>query len=186
MLPQSSVAIVPLFGRKGKRDIFVQVAGLNLALSWRGATRRELTVGQPSVLGTGNVMLRVQVVEEDDGVQLLLRDIFADVGWESSFHAMAEDAWAAMLQCRPDVVLLDIYLRDQMTGWDLLDRMRENPRTSDIPAVVCTGILISEAVAARLRHACIPLEAMPFDIDHQLETVQAAVGATQNRSSTVP
>jgi CheY-like chemotaxis protein len=52
---------------------------------------------------------------------------------------------------RPDMVLLDLHLPD-MHGADVLDRLRADPRTADIPVVVLTADA-SPGTMRRLRDA---------------------------------
>jgi len=37
----------------------------------------------------------------------------------------------------PDLIILDIYLPN-LNGWDLLDKLKENPETATIPVIICT------------------------------------------------
>jgi CheY-like chemotaxis protein/signal transduction histidine kinase len=51
-------------------------------------------------------------------------------------------------QYQPRAILLDVMLPN-IDGWDLLGRLRENPRTSNIPVIICT-ILPQEELALQL------------------------------------
>jgi DNA-binding response OmpR family regulator len=39
---------------------------------------------------------------------------------------------------RPDIILLDVMMGD-MDGWEVLSRLRNNPKTASIPVVMCTA-----------------------------------------------
>ncbi|MFO7323827.1 MAG: response regulator, partial [Chloroflexota bacterium] len=46
-------------------------------------------------------------------------------------------------ELRPEAVLLDVMM-PEMDGWELLQRIRNNPKTADIPVIVCTVFNDSE------------------------------------------
>jgi CheY-like chemotaxis protein len=51
---------------------------------------------------------------------------------------------------QPDVILLDLCMPD-VTGWDVVDRLREEPTTRDIPIVVMSGLSPQDAPSLRGR-----------------------------------
>jgi CheY-like chemotaxis protein len=53
---------------------------------------------------------------------------------------------------RPEVVLLDIRLPD-IDGFDVMDRLRADPLTVDIPVIVCTSSVLGAHQRSRLSHA---------------------------------
>ncbi len=53
---------------------------------------------------------------------------------------------------RPDVVLLDVRLPD-IDGFDVIDRLRADPSTADIPVIVCTSSVLPAHQRSRLNHA---------------------------------
>jgi signal transduction histidine kinase/CheY-like chemotaxis protein len=53
---------------------------------------------------------------------------------------------------RPDVVLLDLRLPD-IDGFEVIDRLRGDPATTDIPVIVCTSSVLAGHQRSRLGHA---------------------------------
>ncbi len=49
----------------------------------------------------------------------------------------AEQGLALATELQPKAILLDVMMPNR-DGWSLLGRLREHPRTEDIPVVVCT------------------------------------------------
>ena len=58
------------------------------------------------------------------------------------------DALSTAIEHMPDAIVLDVMLPG-IDGWELLDRLRANPQTSNIPIAVCT-ILPHESLALSL------------------------------------
>ena len=52
--------------------------------------------------------------------------------------ADGEEAWAALRAEPFDLVLVDLEM-PRLDGFDLVKRMRDTPRTSHLPVIVCTG-----------------------------------------------
>jgi CheY-like chemotaxis protein len=61
-----------------------------------------------------------------------------------------EQAWTELTQRRFDCVVLDLRLPD-MTGFQLLERMREDPTLRDLPVIVSTGKDLTEQEEIQLR-----------------------------------
>jgi len=50
-------------------------------------------------------------------------------------------AWEAVgvTSRRPDVIIIDIRLQNREDGWKILEQVRLDPMTTDIPAIVCSA-----------------------------------------------
>jgi len=62
--------------------------------------------------------------------------------------ASAEKMFSMLLKMRPDLILLDIEMPD-ITGFEALAKLKENPEWSDIRVVFLTGF-IDDSVLARV------------------------------------
>jgi CheY-like chemotaxis protein/HAMP domain-containing protein len=91
------------------------------------------------------------LVVEDDPVQQ--RDIVAQLtGPELDVLAVGtgQDAIRAVEQREVDCIVLDLGLPD-MSGFDLIDRVREDPRRRGIPIIVYTALDLTKRAQSRLR-----------------------------------
>jgi CheY-like chemotaxis protein len=92
---------------------------------------------------------RLLVVEDSPAEQLSIRELLGYDDIDVFIAATGEEALALITQEPFDCVVLDLRLPD-MSGFDVLERLRENPLVSDLPVVVFTGKELSPEEDARL------------------------------------
>jgi CheY-like chemotaxis protein len=124
-------------------------------------------------------MPRILVVEEDADIMMLIGEAFAGAPWQVIPCRHEENLLARLQNEQPDAVLLDTRLDGPYTGWELLRRIKDHPRTRNVPIIVCTGsVVLVEQQTSWLAARDIPLLKKPFDLD-ELETV---VGLTMRHA----
>lgn len=79
----------------------------------------------------------VAVVEDNEDNRVLLRAVF-DERYELIEYPNGPAALAGFVERRPDVVLLDLSLPG-MDGFEVLARIRAEPRLSDLPVIALTA-----------------------------------------------
>jgi two-component system cell cycle response regulator DivK len=80
----------------------------------------------------------ILVVEDNERNLKLLRDVLEYAGYDVRVARTAEDGIALAVKEPPDLVLMDLQLPG-IDGMEALRRLRENPRTADIPVVAVTA-----------------------------------------------
>ena len=80
----------------------------------------------------------ILVVEDNERNLKLVRDVLEYVGYDVRVARTAEDGIALAVKERPDLVLMDLQLPG-IDGMEALRRLRESPRTADIPVVAVTA-----------------------------------------------
>ena len=80
----------------------------------------------------------ILVVEDNDRNLKLVRDVLEYAGYDVRVARTAEDGIALAVKEPPDLVLMDLQLPG-IDGMEALRRLRENPRTVDIPVVAVTA-----------------------------------------------
>jgi len=88
-------------------------------------TRRK----QPSIL----------VVDDNDLNLALMRDLLSSRGYHVVTALSADEAWEAIRNEHPDLVLLDVIMPGR-SGYDLCRELKENLATRLIPVVMVTGL----------------------------------------------
>ncbi|WP_395736154.1 HAMP domain-containing protein [Prosthecobacter sp.] len=93
---------------------------------------------------------RLLVVEDDDTERMSIVALLGHDDIEITTVASGEEAYQTLLDRHFDCCVLDLRLPD-MTGFDLLDRIHEEPTLRDVPVVVFTGKDLSSEEETRLR-----------------------------------
>ena len=92
---------------------------------------------------------RLLVVEDDPAEQLSIQELLGYDDIDVTVAATGAEALAAVKQKPFDCVVLDLRLPD-MSGFEVLERLRDTPALSDLPVVVFTGKELSPEEDARL------------------------------------
>ena len=80
----------------------------------------------------------ILVVEDNERNLKLLRDVLEYAGYDVRVARTAEDGISLAASEPPDLVLMDLQLPG-IDGIEALRRLRESPRTADIPVVAVTA-----------------------------------------------
>jgi CheY-like chemotaxis protein/signal transduction histidine kinase len=92
---------------------------------------------------------RLLVVEDDPGEQLSIQELLGYDDIDVQVAASGSAALAAVAKELFDCVVLDLRLPD-MSGFDILERFRDDPSLSHLPVVVFTGKDLSQEEESRL------------------------------------
>jgi HAMP domain-containing protein/CheY-like chemotaxis protein len=93
---------------------------------------------------------RLLVVEDNDTERMSIVELLGHDDIEITTVASGEEAYQTLLDRHFDCCVLDLRLPD-MSGFDLLDRIHEEPSLRDVPVVVFTGKDLSSEEETRLR-----------------------------------
>jgi signal transduction histidine kinase/CheY-like chemotaxis protein len=95
---------------------------------------------------------KVLVVDDDPAARYLIRHMLAGSPYHVLEASTAEEAQRLAREERPQVVFLDFVLREA-TAFDVLDALKSDPRTRDIPVIVQTARDLGPEERDRLRAA---------------------------------
>ena len=79
----------------------------------------------------------ILVVDDDPSVRQLIARHLEQEGWKTIQASNATDALQLARESRPMLITLDIMMPDA-SGWFVLEKLREDPRTAGIPVLVVT------------------------------------------------
>ncbi len=92
---------------------------------------------------------RLLIVEDNPAEQLSIRELLSHDDIDISVAATGNEALAAVTESAFDCVVLDLRLPD-MSGFEVLECLRDTPSLNDLPVVVFTGKELSPEEDARL------------------------------------
>lgn len=135
----------------------------------------SLPATSPSAGSMGSVLL----VEDDDQVAALTREMLSDLGYDVTRAASAQAALGALANGRAiDLVFSDVMMPGDMSGIDLARELR--CRQPDLPVVLTSGFAeTARNAAAALNVLLLP---KPYRIDELASTLLAAAGGRPAQS----
>ena len=116
----------------------------------------------------------IAVIDDDDAFVDLMRELLTDEGYRVVVGTAANEAAVMIARERPDLAILDLRMREALSGIDILRTLRDGPSTATIPVLVCSADLIFLREHAENLHAlrCDVLP-KPFDLDALLAKIRA-------------
>jgi DNA-binding response OmpR family regulator len=121
---------------------------------------------------------RVLVVDDEPYILKILVFKLRTAGLVPIEAADGDSALCAALAERPDAVLLDVSLSPGVSGFDVLEKLKKDPRTSSIPVIVLTARTHpnERATALGLGAACFLTK--PFSTKELLLELEGVLAAT--------
>ena len=105
----------------------------------------------------------------------------AHYGFEVKGAPDGEEGLKAVREYKPDVILLDIMMPG-MDGWQVLEKLKQNPDTKHIPVVIFTAREYSNGKALGLKNGAADYVAKPFEpqelaaiLDKQLKSSRETI-----------
>ncbi len=90
----------------------------------------------PRDLAPGDRLLLI--VEDNAEFSEVLEEAAREFHFKSVISRSAEEAVVMARELQPDAISLDIYLPD-VDGWSVLDRLKADPKTRQIPVIIISG-----------------------------------------------
>lgn len=81
----------------------------------------------------------VLVIDDNQKTLQLYSRYLASGQHSVSFAISAAEAEALLAKSTPDIIILDVMMRD-MDGWELLERLRSRPELLRVPIVICSAL----------------------------------------------
>jgi CheY-like chemotaxis protein len=121
----------------------------------------------------------VLVVDDEPDIALICRLALTLAGYDVDERDTGQGAVEYLLDETPDVVLLDLRLPD-LSGWEVLDTLREKGRLDDLRVILFSAHASAEESA--LQAGCVSFVSKPFTPDDLVAHVAAAAALPRPRA----
>jgi signal transduction histidine kinase/ActR/RegA family two-component response regulator len=118
----------------------------------------------------------VLIVEDEPENQALMRSVIEDLlGGKATVCADGERAVHEALEQPPSIILLDLML-PRVSGWEVARRLRQSPRTRDVPIVAVSALARVQEREAAMHAGCDAYLAKPFTPEDMARVISGAIG----------
>ncbi len=110
------------------------------------------------------MQIKILVVDDEKGIVSALKIALESDNYRVAEAYTGDGAIRKALSEAPDLILLDIMLRD-MTGYEICSKLRKDPLTRSIPIIMLTGMNGPADKMAGLDLGADDYITKPFDLD---------------------
>jgi CheY-like chemotaxis protein len=106
----------------------------------------------------------------------LLRTLLEDEGYRVSTLMTLDRSLDAVIELHPDVITIDYMWETSDNEWTYLNLLTVNPRTREIPIILCTGA-VKRAIEMQSHLETIGVKVVlkPFDLEQLLSAVRESL-----------
>lgn len=116
----------------------------------------------------------ILAVDDENDVLLILKSSLQSEGFNVLTAASGPEALAAMETTIPDLVVLDLMM-PEMTGFEVLSRMREKNELSAVPVIILTGASDKEKIRQAINVGVSYYIVKPFEFHDLVSKVRLAI-----------
>lgn len=116
----------------------------------------------------------VAIVEDQQAIAELLHEVLSGAGFRPVSVGVGPAAAAAVRTIAPAVILLDVMLPER-SGWQILEDLRADPATRDVPVLVISAVYDRPGLHPLPAGGPVRYAPKPFDLASLLETVAVLV-----------
>ena len=124
-----------------------------------------------------NTRARIIVINDDTDFLTLMSELLSETeDYDVQICREGSRAYQFVKEQRPDLVILDIRIEGQEAGWTILECLTLDPKTHQIPVIVCSAAIRElQAHQEVLEAYGIDVLSKPFDLDTLLEKVASGL-----------
>lgn len=115
---------------------------------------------------------KIAIVNDDVDFIETMRMLLVEIGnFEAIVIHEGEKAYQRLKKESPNLIILDVRMDSPHRGWSILDLLRLDPETKNIPVIVCTASTLGEDKTNWLKKHKIEVLYKPFDIKELLDII---------------
>lgn len=123
----------------------------------------------------------IGIVNNDPAHLRLLDSALSSRGYSTLLLSDSSDAYGAIKDAQPDLVMLDTWLETRDAGWDLVEELRLDLRTAKIPLLILSTedpADFETKAPALAKHQLVEVLPAPFDPDELVDRVRRMLAST--------
>lgn len=125
--------------------------------------------------------VRIVVLNDSWDLLRLMQELLTEEGYHVDIMHAAQGAHQRIKEIDPALVILDMVLETPDAGWQYLQLLKLDPRTIDIPVIVCSAAnAFLEYHKERLNELDCHILPKPFDLDSLLNMIKIALEEQPN------
>ncbi|MBY0375432.1 MAG: PAS domain S-box protein [Bryobacteraceae bacterium] len=133
-----------------------------------------LTVLRRQVIAKPGEEPEVLAVDDEAPARELIGEMLRNAGYRPALASSGAEALQRLEQSTPAAVIVDLMM-PEMTGFELIFRIKNEARLAAVPIIVLTGIMLSENDIALLRRATKAILVKGSEWKHRLREELAAI-----------
>jgi DNA-binding response OmpR family regulator len=123
---------------------------------------------------------KILAVDDENDVLLIVKTTLESEGYDVVSASDGETALEIAMEQKPDVIMLDIMMPG-MDGFEVLEHLKENDETAEIPVIMLTGVedksKIQKAILSGIQYYIIK----PFDVKEVVEKLRVVLRDQEER-----
>lgn len=120
-------------------------------------------------------MAKLLVIDDEDLMSALLSAALSAAGHDILVADDGKSGVALAMSDLPDLVITDMSMTG-MTGWQVIEKLKSDPKTKHIPIVALTAHDDDADREAAFRVGCDAYESKPLDIPRLIKVVDKLLG----------
>ncbi len=121
-------------------------------------------------------MKTILFIEDESALQKAFEDILTGAGYELKSALDGEAGLRLAESEKPDLILLDITL-PKLNGFEVLEKLKKNPETKEIPVIILTNLEKMEDVDKAIELGAMTyLVKAQYKLEEIIEKVKSAIG----------
>ncbi len=114
----------------------------------------------------------ILVVDDDPTVTMVIERYLDRCGWEAIKAVNGQEGLDLARSRNPDIIILDTVM-PVMTGHEMLEALRSNPQTKDLPVIMCTSKDNTQDIAIAASYNVSAYLTKPFSRINLIESIES-------------
>ena len=128
------------------------------------------------------VKKKVLVIDDENDILLIIKSALHEEGYDVTTANNGYDGLALAEDASPDLIILDIMM-PEMDGFEVLQQLKENEKTAQIPVVILTGLSSKDKIREALNKGIDYYIVKPFEYQDLVSKVKIAIDDAERQPS---